>query len=60
MKHSPPRKTRRLQSLEPVRCRIAGDFKRSKGIRDDFKKDTKGNLAKASANWPAMVEKKGK
>lgn len=32
----------------------------SKGVRDDFNKDTKGNLAKASTNWPALVEKKGK
>jgi YHS domain-containing protein len=32
----------------------------SKGIRDDFNKDTKGNLSKADANWPALVEKKGK
>ncbi len=32
----------------------------SKGVRDDFNKDTKGNLAKADANWPALVEKKGK
>lgn len=32
----------------------------SKGVRDDFNKDTKGNLAKAEQNWPALVEKKGK
>jgi YHS domain-containing protein len=32
----------------------------SKGVRDDFNKDTKGNLSKAEANWPALVEKKGK
>jgi YHS domain-containing protein len=32
----------------------------SKGIRDDFNKDTKGNLAKANNNWPDLVEKKGK
>ena len=32
----------------------------SKGVRDDFNKDTKGNLAKADANWPALVAKKGK
>lgn len=32
----------------------------SKGVRDDFNKDTKGNLSKANANWPALVEKKGK
>ena len=32
----------------------------SKGVRDDFNKDTKGNLTKAEANWPELVEKKGK
>lgn len=32
----------------------------SKGVRDDFNKDTQGNLVKAKANWPALVEKKGK
>jgi len=32
----------------------------SKGVRDDFNKDTKGNLTKAGANWPTLVEKKGK
>jgi YHS domain-containing protein len=32
----------------------------SKGIRDDFNKDTKGNLSKANANWPGLVDKKGK
>ena len=32
----------------------------SKGVRDDFNKDAKGNLAKAHANWPALVARKGK
>jgi YHS domain-containing protein len=32
----------------------------SKGVRDDFNKDTKGNLTKANTNWHALVEKKGK
>lgn len=32
----------------------------SKGVREDFNKDTKGNLAKADGNWPVLVEKKGK
>jgi YHS domain-containing protein len=32
----------------------------SKGVRDDFNKDAKGNLAKANANWPTLVERKGK
>jgi YHS domain-containing protein len=32
----------------------------SKGVRDDFNRDTKGNLAKATMNWAGLVEKKGK
>lgn len=32
----------------------------SKGVRDDFNKEQSGNLAKANANWPGLVEKKGK
>src|ERR1041384_4020921 len=32
----------------------------SKGVRDNFNKDAKGNLAKAEANWPGLVEGKGK
>ena len=32
----------------------------SKGVRDDFNGDAKGNLQKADANWPKLVEKKGK
>ena len=32
----------------------------SKSVRDNFNKDTQGNLAKANANWPGLMEKKGK
>jgi YHS domain-containing protein len=32
----------------------------SKGVRNDFNKDTQGNLAKAKSNWPVLLEKKGK
>jgi YHS domain-containing protein len=32
----------------------------STGVRDNFNKDTKGNLAKAEANWPGLVEKQRK
>jgi YHS domain-containing protein len=32
----------------------------SKEVRDDFNKDAKGNLARAAANWPGLVAKKGK
>ncbi len=32
----------------------------SEDIRDDFNQDAGGNLAKAEANWPKLIEKKGK
>lgn len=32
----------------------------SKGVRDEFNRDAAGNLNKANANWPKLVEKKGK
>ena len=32
----------------------------SKGVRDDFNKDSAGNLKKADGNWPGLLEKKGK
>ena len=32
----------------------------SKSVRDKFNADQKGNLAKANANWPGLLEKHGK
>ena len=32
----------------------------SKGVRDKFNQNPKGNLAKADGNWPALVAKQGK
>lgn len=32
----------------------------SKGVRNDFNKDAAANLKKADANWPRLVEEKGK
>jgi YHS domain-containing protein len=32
----------------------------SKGVRNDFNKDPKGNLAKAEQNWAGLVAKRGK
>lgn len=32
----------------------------SKGVREEFGKDVAGNLKKADANWPGLVEKKGR
>ncbi len=29
-------------------------------VRKDFSADTEGNLRKADANWPSIIEKKGK
>ncbi|MGB8464443.1 MAG: YHS domain-containing (seleno)protein, partial [Terrimicrobiaceae bacterium] len=31
----------------------------SPSVRKDFAKDVEGNLKKADANWPSIVEKKG-
>ena len=30
------------------------------GVKNDFNKDQQGNLRKADANWPGLVEKQGK
>lgn len=32
----------------------------STGVRDDFNRDPEGNLRKADANWPGLVDRKGK
>jgi YHS domain-containing protein len=32
----------------------------SKSVQKNFNKDTQGNLNKANANWPGLVEKNGK
>lgn len=32
----------------------------SKRVRDNFNKDTQGNLKKAESNWPGLVEKNAK
>lgn len=32
----------------------------SKGVREKFNADPKGNLTKAEANWPGLLEKHGK
>lgn len=32
----------------------------SKSVRDDFARDTAGNLGKADQNWPALLEKSGR
>jgi len=53
----------KLVEIDPDAFQIVGGrllLQYSKGVRDDFNKDTKGNLAKADANWPGLLEKKGK
>jgi YHS domain-containing protein len=32
----------------------------SRGVRDSFNQDAQGNLARANANWPGLIEKNGK
>ncbi len=32
----------------------------SKGVRDDFNQDAAGNLKKAEAKWPGLVQQKGR
>ena len=47
-----------VQAFQIVDGRLLLQY--SKGVRDDFNKDTMGNLGKAEANWRALVDKKGK
>lgn len=47
-----------VEAFQVVNGRLLLQY--SKSVRDDFNKDTKGNLGKADANWPGLVEKKGK
>jgi YHS domain-containing protein len=52
-----------LYSIEPEAFQIVDGkllLQYDKGARDNFNKDAKGNLSKANANWPGLVEKKGK
>jgi hypothetical protein len=35
-------------------------MQKNPSIRDAFNEDPKGNLEKADARWPKLVEKKGK
>ena len=53
----------RLVEIDPAAFQLVDGkllLQYSKGIRDDFNRDAKANLAKARANWPGLVEKKGK
>ena len=50
-------------SIDPNAFQIVNErllLQYSLAVRKDFSKDTEGNLKKADANWPSIVEKKGK
>jgi YHS domain-containing protein len=50
-------------NIDPDAFQIVGNrllLQYSKSIRDTFSKDTAGNLKKADANWPTLVEEHGK
>ena len=53
----------KLVEIDPEAFRVVDGrllLQYSKGVRNDFNKDTQGNLSKAKANWTALSEKKGK
>ena len=53
----------KLVEIDPEAFQIMNDrllLQYSKSVRNDFNKDPQGNLTKASANWPGLVERKGK
>jgi YHS domain-containing protein len=53
----------KLVEIDPAASQIVDGrllLQYSKGVRTDFNKDTQGNLAKANANWPRLVERHGK
>lgn len=53
----------KLVEIDPAAFQIVNDrllLQYSLKIRDDFNKDTDGNLTKAKSNWPGLLEKKGK
>jgi|SRR5271168_776855 len=48
----------KIEAFQIVNGRLLMQYDLS--IRDDFNKDTQGNLQKADKNWPGLVEKLGK
>lgn len=53
----------RLIEIDPDAFQIVNGrllLQYNKGVRDDFNRDTGGNLMKADGNWPALLEKKGR
>jgi len=47
-----------VDAFEIVNGRLLLQY--DKDVRDQFNKNTQGNLAKANANWPGLVERRGK
>ena len=47
-----------IEAFQIVNGRLLLQY--SKGVRDDFNKDTQGNLAQAEKNWPGLAHKNGK
>jgi YHS domain-containing protein len=47
-----------IDAFQVVNGRLLMQY--DKGVRDTFNKDTQGNLKKADANWPKVLEKEGK
>jgi len=53
----------KLVGIDPEAFQIVDDrllLQYSKSVRNDFNKEAQGNLAKAKAYWPGLVESKGK
>ena len=47
-----------VEAFQVVQDRLLLQY--SKGVRDDFNRDATGNLRKADANWPGLLERSGK
>ncbi len=47
-----------VEAFQVVDSRLLLQY--SQGVRDKFNQDQKGNLSKADANWPGLLDKKGK
>ena len=44
-----------VEAFQVVEGRLLLQY--SKGVRDDFNRDPRGNLTRADANWPKLVDK---
>ena len=48
----------KIEAFQIVNGRLLMQYDLS--VKEDFNKDTQGNLQKADKNWPSLVEKKGR